>query len=30
VPPGEYRLTVLLEGGGITDSTSALFTVRER
>ena len=30
VPPGEYRLTVKLSGAGVTDSTSALFTVRER
>jgi hypothetical protein len=30
VPPGEYRLTVKLTGAGVTDSTSALFTVRER
>jgi hypothetical protein len=30
VPPGEYRLTVKLTGAGVTDSTSALFTVRGR
>jgi hypothetical protein len=28
VPPGEYRLTVLLRRDGLVDSTSALFTVR--
>jgi hypothetical protein len=28
VPPGEYRLTVKLEGAGGIDSTSQLFTVR--
>lgn len=28
VPPGEYRLTVLLSRDGMVDSTSSLFTVR--
>jgi hypothetical protein len=30
VPPGEYRLTVTLRGPSTVDSTSAIFTVRER
>lgn len=30
VPPGEYRLTVTLRGPTTVDSTSAMFTVRER